>query len=382
MSDPTVMPLGQETQTQPADFELATALARIAAEEYATGKENYGTNAVLPRFNAQVSFWANRFTNVRYRRFMYTMGSLMGGASHSYTPSVALIIKRYRERHPGKTISPKTVKTYTDAMAAYGIMDVTRRHQGSEDEHPGAQKANEYRVHFDRVLVDGQAVPHDFTRVSPSWSADGPATEPDISNRSDKSEIGSAVGSAVGSAPGSAPGGAPLTYSSTPPDSSKTSGGVTTSSRPGDDVDAPAASNRAKGSARPSSSPGTGGSTRASKASSASSSVPAGKVPGGSGVPAVPPVEEYIADLEGCVEELARRLGMEPGQINIRVLARMWRETMARCGENAGVSNLLKAWPADWQIWEILSDKHTPVGYFLDEVERWLVEVDQDEVPA
>ncbi len=197
-------------------FESAAASARIAAAEFADAAEKYGRNVALKRFNAQVSFWSNRFTNRRYRRFVYTMGSLMDGEAHTFTPSLALIIKRYRERHPGKTISPTTIKKYADVMAAYGIMDVIRRHQDSEDEHPGAQKTNEYRVHFDRVLVHDQVVPHDFTQVSPSWTADGEASETDISNSRNETGIGSGIGGGIGSGIG----GGPLTYSSTLPGTS------------------------------------------------------------------------------------------------------------------------------------------------------------------
>ena len=58
-------------------FESAAALARIAAAEFADATEKYGRDVVLKRFNDQVSYWANRFTNVRYRRWVYVLGECM-----------------------------------------------------------------------------------------------------------------------------------------------------------------------------------------------------------------------------------------------------------------------------------------------------------------
>jgi hypothetical protein len=88
------------------------------------------------------------------------------------------------------------------------------------------------------------------------------------------------------------------------------------------------------------------------------------------------PVEVYVSDLEDCVDDLAARLKMDPGKINIKVLATKWRDTVSRHNENAGASALLDAWPADDPIWDVLAGKARPVGYLLDELERWLTEGD------
>ncbi len=148
---------------------------------------------------------------------------------------------------------------------------------------------------------------------------------------------------------------------------------------PDDDEGAPdASSKRAKRTSSASRS------ARAGKASSASSSVSADKVPGDSGVPddpddeddlAVPPLEEYVADLEGCVDELARRLGMDPGQINIKVVAKMLREIVMEhrvtYKDRAAVfSDILELFPADYGMWDRFAGKMHPVGYMMEEFRR------------
>jgi hypothetical protein len=137
---------------------------------------------------------------------------------------------------------------------------------------------------------------------------------------------------------------------------------------PDDDVAIPdASSNRAKRSSSASRS------TRASEASSAGSAVPADKVPGDSGVPAVPPVEEFIADLEGCVDELARRLDVDPGSIDIKPLAKMWRGLYAGldCDPDF-ISDLLDICPADDSMWAYCASKDNPVGYMMFRVKQVL----------
>ena len=139
-----------------------------------------------------------------------------------------------------------------------------------------------------------------------------------------------------------------------------------------DDVGTKSTTNRAKGTAQPSS-------TRAKGPSSAQDSARADKVsgrqgvpPDDQGVPAVRPVEEYIADLEGCVDELADRLGVEPGSVNIKELAKWWRKVMVQQDDDGMFSDLLDVWPADYPEWSMAAEKDNPVGFFRFIVEQFL----------
>jgi hypothetical protein len=100
--------------------------------------------------------------------------------------------------------------------------------------------------------------------------------------------------------------------------------------------------------------------------------------------PVVPPVEDFIGDLEGCVDELTRRLGIDPGAVNIKALAKKWRETVIRHGENEGVSVYLDYFPADHPMWSTCASKDNPVGYLLFDFDKWLADTDPEpsKVPA
>ena len=113
----------------------------------------------------------------------------------------------------------------------------------------------------------------------------------------------------------------------------------------------PSGENRAKGSTRPTS-------TRARKDSSAKDDHPA--------------LEEYVADLEECRDELARRLSVDPGSITIKPLAKQWREMSIRNGEQAGVSAAIKEFPADDPMWSMCASKANPVGFLVFAVEQYV----------
>ena len=115
---------------------------------------------------------------------------------------------------------------------------------------------------------------------------------------------------------------------------------------PGDDVRlATTRSNRAKGSTRSTS-------TRATKASSASTKCR--------------PVGEYVSDLQGCRDELARRLDVEPGQISVKPLAKQLHDLCARNGNDVVFSEFLddEDFASD-PIWPMSAGKDRPVGFFM-----------------
>ncbi len=193
------------------DFTDAEVSARIAAEEFADAAEKYGRKVALERFNLQVSHWANRFTNRRYRRYVYTVASCMDGSTHSFRISQAALMAKYRKQHPGHKIGHTALQTYNRVMDEAGVFDVIHHRQDSEDEHPGAYRTTEYRVRFSRVLADDLVVPHDFTQISPSARPG----EPDISHSGNKTRNGGGDGNGDGGTD------VLLRYSS--PDSSKNS---------------------------------------------------------------------------------------------------------------------------------------------------------------
>lgn len=219
-------------------FESAAASARIAAEEFADAAAKYGRDVALKRFNDQVSFWANRFTNVRYRRYAYTVASCMDGETHTFRVSQAALMAKYRERHPGKKIGHTTIQQYNKAMAAAGIFDVIHHRQDSESEHPGAYETTEYHVHFGRVLVGDQVMPHDFTQVS----LGAKSAETDTSHSRTKTSNGGGDGGTDSGGDG----GTDALFSH----SSLTSSPTSSSSRRADEA-APMGDNRAKASTRP-----------------------------------------------------------------------------------------------------------------------------------
>ena len=107
-------------------------------------------------------------------------------------------------------------------------------------------------------------------------------------------------------------------------------------------------------------------------------------VPPDQGVPAVPPLGEYIADIEGCVDELARRLEMKPGRINIKVLAKMFRDTVVQYdilhqGRPAMFSDLLDVFGPDQSMWARFASKNSPVGYLIEEFMRKQAEYQDDD---
>lgn len=144
-------------------------------------------------------------------------------------------------------------------------------------------------------------------------------------------------------------------------------------------------SSSAKDSARPSS-------TRSGSSSSASSSVPADKAPGQNDVPApgvqvpgvssvspddqgVPPIEDYIADLEECAGALAVRLGVdEDDGINIKVLAGKLRDLCVLYDYHMLMSDIINSYEVDDRVWWKCSRKAVPVGYFLNEIEREMIQ--------
>lgn len=183
-------------------FESAAASARIAAAEFADAADKYGRDVALKQFNSRVSFWANRFTNVRYRRWVYVLGECMDGETHEFTISMASLIKKYRKLFPGQSIGTTTIQKYNRLFDGV-IYDVKHNVQGSDDEHPGAYSSHTYTMHFSRVLVGDQVVPHDFTQVSPGAKS----AESDTSHSPTKSVNGSINGHDDGSVNGSVNGG-------------------------------------------------------------------------------------------------------------------------------------------------------------------------------
>ena len=89
-------------------------------------------------------------------------------------------------------------------------------------------------------------------------------------------------------------------------------------------------------------------------------------------------------DIEGCVEELARRLEMKPGRINIKVLARMFRDTVVQYdilhqGRPAMFSDLLDVFGPDQSMWARFASKNSPVGYLIEEFMRKQAEYQDDD---
>src|SRR5689334_22504537 len=98
------------------DLTDAEASARIAAEEFADTAAMEGRDVALKLFNRRVSFWANRFTNVRHRRWLYALAECMDGETHSYTISQAALITKYRKLFPGQSISHSTIQRYNKRL--------------------------------------------------------------------------------------------------------------------------------------------------------------------------------------------------------------------------------------------------------------------------
>jgi hypothetical protein len=73
---------------------------------------------------------------------------------------------------------------------------------------------------------------------------------------------------------------------------------------------------------------------------------------------------------------------MAPGTVNIKALAKLFREMAIRHGEEAGVSAAINEFPADHAMWSRCASKHHPVGYFLSEIDRWLAATTPDEAQA
>jgi DNA-binding transcriptional ArsR family regulator len=87
---------------------------------------------------------------------------------------------------------------------------------------------------------------------------------------------------------------------------------------------------------------------------------------------------EYIGDLEGCVDELAARLRMHPGKIGITVLARKLRALGIKHDEPMRMSGVLARW-TDKDIWRKYAEAGSPVGYMLDDFDRFLSQYDLED---
>ena len=138
-----------------------------------------------------------------------------------------------------------------------------------------------------------------------------------------------------------------------------------------DDVGTKSTTNRAKGTAQPSS-------TRAKGPSSSPGSARADKVSGRQGVPpddqgsrrsAGRGVHRGPGGLRG---RAGRRLGVEPGSVNIKELAKWWRKVMVQQDDDGMFSDLLDVWPADDPEWPMAAEKDNPVGFFRFIVEQYL----------
>ena len=109
----------------------------------------------------------------------------------------------------------------------------------------------------------------------------------------------------------------------------------------------PSGENRAKGSAR------------ATKAPSASTTCRT--------------LKEYVSDLEGCRDELARRLCVDPGNVTVKPLARMFRDMCVAHGEDVVLSELLdNLCPETDTIWPMAAGKDNPVGFLKFALEQRL----------
>lgn len=142
--------------------------------------------AELIQFNEAVRAWAARFQPARVRRFAVVMGSSTDIMTHTHYRSYMGIAAAYRKHHK-KDIGYNTVWRYLQLLRDAGIIDVETRKCGMSDEHPGAQRSNLYTVRFDRVLISGRVVEHDF------YGASG------LNLNVSSEQMGSGLGSGLGS---------------------------------------------------------------------------------------------------------------------------------------------------------------------------------------
>ena len=123
------------------------------------------SRAELIQFNEDVRAWAARFQPARVRRFAMVMGNSADIITHTHYRSYPGIAAAYR-KHYKRSIGYNTVWRYTAMLRDAGIIEIENRKQGLADDHPGAQRSNLYTVRFDRVLIHGRVVAHDFYGAS------------------------------------------------------------------------------------------------------------------------------------------------------------------------------------------------------------------------
>jgi hypothetical protein len=78
-----------------------------------------------------------------------------------------------------------------------------------------------------------------------------------------------------------------------------------------------------------------------------------------------PALEEYVADVRVCRDELARRLGVDPGSINVKVLAKQLRDLCVEHAIDGVWSDLLDAFQEDDPIWAMSASGNNPVGFLM-----------------
>jgi hypothetical protein len=142
--------------------------------------------ADLAIFNEAVKAWAERFQPVRVRRFAAIIGSSADSVTHTHYKSYEALAASYRKRNR-RTISYNTVGNYVRMLGNAGVIHVEHRRWGPDDEYPNAIRNNLYTVRFDRVLIHGRVISHDF------YGAIG------LNLNVSSEGIGSGVGSGVGS---------------------------------------------------------------------------------------------------------------------------------------------------------------------------------------
>jgi hypothetical protein len=83
-------------------------------------------------------------------------------------------------------------------------------------------------------------------------------------------------------------------------------------------------------------------------------------------------VDEFVSDLEGCRDELARRLGVDPGRITVKPLAKTLRNIDIKHDKTAMWSDILDICPEDDLVWAMSAGKDNPVGFLKFALEQRL----------
>jgi hypothetical protein len=206
MSDPTVMPLGQETQTEdsaaPAvTFADAAFQVQFVQMQFAHARDSYTDQVALEHhLNPQVSLWSNRFSDPETGRVAYTLGSCMDGATHEFQIRWDGLRAKYRKHHscdcgrddcPGAVgISLNTLKRHVRLLTDAGVAEIlpqvrmwNQKRHGRGGGRENADDSNLFRVNFSRVLMSeriwddaiGRWVKayrveaHDFSSISPHY---------------------------------------------------------------------------------------------------------------------------------------------------------------------------------------------------------------------